>query len=256
MVEQTFFDYLLLSMFLLAGLVFIVLMFVDAPYGKFTRPGFGPTMNRRLGWIIMELPSVALFSFFFATGDSSRPGPWAGWILFGMWMLHYVHRAFVFPFRLRGGSRNMTVLAVVLGFAFTSANSYLNAGWLYKLGPAGRPGAALEPSFMLGAALFLAGFALNQHSDAILISLRKPGETGYKIPRGGAFELVSCPNYLGEMIEWLGWAIATWSLPGLAFFTWTAANLAPRALAQHRWYRQEFKDDYPRGRKALLPFIL
>jgi hypothetical protein len=48
---------------------------------------------------------------------------------------------------------------------------------------------------------------------------------------------VSCPNYLGEILEWIGWAIATWSLAGWVFAIWTMANLAPRAFTNH------FRDD-------------
>ena len=62
-------------------------------------------------------------------------------------------------------------------------------------------------------------------------------------------------HYLGEIIEWTGWAIATWSPAGLAFALYTFANLAPRAITHHRWYRERFPD-YPRDRKALLPFLL
>jgi len=80
------------------------------------------------------------------------------------------------------------------------------------------------------------------------------GETGYKIPHGGLFERVSCPNYLGEIIEWSGWALATWCLPGLSFAVWTFANLAPRARAHHRWYRAKFPE-YPEERKALIPGV-
>jgi protein-S-isoprenylcysteine O-methyltransferase Ste14 len=88
----------------------------------------------------------------------------------------------------------------------------------------------------------------------VLRNLRGPGETGYKIPRGGAYNWVSCPNYLGEIVEWLGWALATWSFGGLAFAAYTAANLVPRALANHRWYQKRFPD-YPVQRKAILPFV-
>jgi protein-S-isoprenylcysteine O-methyltransferase Ste14 len=65
---------------------------------------------------------------------------------------------------------------------------------------------------------------------------------------------VTCPNYLGEILEWLGFALATWSLAGLAFALYTAANLAPRAFANHRWCREQFPD-YPKNRKALFPFL-
>jgi protein-S-isoprenylcysteine O-methyltransferase Ste14 len=95
---------------------------------------------------------------------------------------------------------------------------------------------------------------LNKQADRTLRKLRGPGETGYKIPRGGAYTWVSCPNYLGEIVEWLGWALATWSPAGLAFAAYTAANLVPRALANHRWYRERFPD-YPAERRAVIPYL-
>jgi steroid 5-alpha reductase family enzyme len=77
--------------------------------------------------------------------------------------------------------------------------------------------------------LFLAGFIINRGADHVLRNLRKPGVAGYKIPYGGLYRWISCPNYFGEIITWIGWAVVTWSLPGLAFAAWTAANLVPRA---------------------------
>ena len=103
-----------------------------------------------------------------------------------------------------------------------------------------------------GLVLFLSGFILNRWADRVLHNLRKPGETAYKIPYGGFYRWISCPNYLGEIIEWAGWAVATWSLPGLAFAVWTCANLVPRARANHAWYKKHFAD-YPPERKALIP---
>jgi len=94
-----------------------------------------------------------------------------------------------------------------------------------------------------------------KHADAILVRLREPGGSRYRVPEGGLYRWVSCPNYLGEIVEWLGWAVATWSLPGLAFAVFTMANLVPRAMANHRWYRQEFPD-YPETRRALIPGVL
>jgi protein-S-isoprenylcysteine O-methyltransferase Ste14 len=85
--------------------------------------------------------------------------------------------------------------------------------------------------------------------------LRAPGEGGYRVPQGGGYRWVSSPNYLAEMIEWGGWALCTWSLAGLTFFLFTTANLLPRALANHRWYRQTFSD-YPKERRAIIPGLL
>ncbi len=60
----------------------------------------------------------------------------------------------------------------------------------------------------------------------MLAALRKPDETGYKIPRGWLYEKISCPNYFGEFLIRTGWAIATWSLAGLVFLLWTLANFS------------------------------
>ena len=70
----------------------------------------------------------------------------------------------------------------------------------------------------------------------------------------GFFARTRNPNYLGEILEWTGWAVATWSLPGLMFALYTAANLVPRARANHKWYRETFRD-YPPERKAVLPLL-
>ena len=108
--------------------------------------------------------------------------------------------------------------------------------------------------FLRNSALFGAGFVLNRHSDAVLRGLRSGSGSGYAIPYGGGFRWVSCPNYLGEILEWFGWALATWSPAGLGFAVYTVANLAPRAVANHRWYRDRF-EEYPRKRRALVPFL-
>ena len=96
---------------------------------------------------------------------------------------------------------------------------------------------------------------INNQSDHILINLRKPGETGYKIPKGGFFKYVSAPNLFGEMLEWMGFAILCWNLPALGFAVWTAANLIPRAISHHRWYLEKF-ENYPKERKAVIPFLV
>jgi len=96
---------------------------------------------------------------------------------------------------------------------------------------------------------------INLHADGVLRTLRGDEEQGYRIPRGGVFELVSCPNYFGELREWPGWACLTWSPAGLTFAVWTAANLVPRAVAHHRWYLRTFPE-YPQQRKAIIPFLL
>ncbi len=235
----------------LAAITFVALRFVTAPYGRHVRAGWGSALPARLAWLLMESPAPLVFVALFALGPHrSAAAPLA---FLALWELHYLYRAFVYPFLLRGG-RRMPLAVALLAVAFNVLNGYVNAPWISAFGvyPASW---LLDPRFVAGAALFIAGLALNVASDGALRRLRAPGASGYAIPRGGAFRWVSCPNYLGELLEWSGWALATWSLAGVAFALYTAANLGPRALAHHAWYRRRFPD-YPAERRALVPFVL
>jgi protein-S-isoprenylcysteine O-methyltransferase Ste14 len=244
---------LLIAFFGLAAVTFPFLFFVTAPYGRYTRRNWGPSMDRTAGWILMEAPAALVFPLCFLLGDR-RTNP-AAVAFIVLWLFHYLHRAFVFPFRMRGEKKKITLLTVVLGVIFNVTNGYLNGRTLNTLGPLYPPSWIADPRFVAGTVLFFVGLAINLYSDTLLIRLRRPGESAYRIPRGGLFRFVSCPNYLGEILEWLAWALATWSLPGLAFATWTVANLGPRAYTHHLWYRREFPD-YPAERRALIPFLV
>ena len=234
------------------GLVTVLaLVFVSAPYGRHTRAGWGPTLPVRWGWVLMELPCVLVFAAFFFTGAHSAS--LVPLVLLGFWQLHYLNRTFVFPFRLRAGDRRMPLLIPVLAILFNVLNAWINARWIGHLGTYATDWLT-DPRFVIGALVFLGGWAGNLHSDAVLRGLRAPGETGYKIPHGGLYRWVSAPNYLCEIVEWCGWALMTWSPAGLAFALYTMANLAPRAESNHRWYQDKFKD-YPKERKALVPYL-
>ena len=116
-------------------------------------------------------------------------------------------------------------------------------------------------------------------------------DRGYRIPTSPLFSLVACPNYGAECAEWAAFAAASFfasraagagagaveggrssgssggvaaaaaaasneeALPSLAFALFTAANLVPRALAHRRWYAEKF-EDFPRGRRAIFPWVL
>jgi 3-oxo-5-alpha-steroid 4-dehydrogenase 1 len=232
--------------------VFVTLLFISAPYGRHARQGWGPQISNLSAWIIMESPAALAFGVCFASG--TVPKNILLWLFFVLWELHYVHRAIIYPLSIRSGRKKMPVAVALLGFIFNLGNACANGHYLFSLS-GGYPQSWLsDPRFLAGVGLFLTGFIINRQADRILRSLRKPGEICYRIPYGGFFRWVSCPNYLGEIIEWFGWALATWSLPGLFFAVWTFANLAPRARSHHTWYHANFAG-YPVERKALIPWI-
>jgi protein-S-isoprenylcysteine O-methyltransferase Ste14 len=233
-------------------LVFLVLLFVSAPYGRHRRGGWGPGLPARLGWTFMESPAALVFAGVYALGAHAREA--VPLVLCALWLVHYVNRAFVFPWRLRNGKKPMPALVMSMAVVFNVVNGYLNARQVSQLGS--YPLEWLrDPRFVAGALAFGLGFLVNLHSDRVLLALRKPGEAGYRVPQAGLHRLVASPNYFGEIIEWGGWALATWSLAGLAFFLFTVANLVPRALSHLRWYQRTFPD-YPKERRAIVPWLV
>jgi protein-S-isoprenylcysteine O-methyltransferase Ste14 len=246
------YEILLLGSAVTAVAVFVQLQFVSAPYGRHARGGWGPSVPNKVGWVVMEgVAAAAIVLFFWRQGPVMTP---TLWLLLGLWELHYLNRAFVFPLRTRTRGKTMPASVMLMAMLFNTWNGFLNGHWLGVHAADYTVEWMSRPSFAVGLVCFLAGFAINVWSDEILLRLRSGGDTGYAIPRGGLYRFVSCPNYLGELIEWSGWALMTWSPAGLLFAVWTAANLVPRARSNHRWYHEKFAD-YPAERKAVIPFL-
>ncbi len=181
--EATFYRWLVIAWMILAAATFVALFFVTAPYGRFTRSGWGPRINARWGWILMEIP--VLFTFLVIYGTSDRKSSPVSLVLLVFWVAHYLHRSLIYPFRLHGSRPNITVSIVAMGAVFNVGNGYLNGRYLFTLGPPLEATWLYDPRFVVGALLFWCGYALNQHSDRILIELREPGETAIRSRTAG-----------------------------------------------------------------------
>jgi 3-oxo-5-alpha-steroid 4-dehydrogenase 1 len=243
---------LLFALFAFAAISFFSLLIIPAPYGRHVRRGWGHTLKARIGWLVMEFPAFSVIIFMFLIGD--RKNSIVAIVFLLMWASHYFQRTFIFPFLMKGGDKKFPAVLVVFALIFNTLNGYVNGKYLFQLAPVYELSWLYDPRFIIGTVIFLTGMVINIHSDHILRILRRSPRDGYRIPKRGLFRYISCPNYFGEILEWTGWAIATWSLPGLAFAVFTFANLAPRAFTNHNWYLEKFPD-YPRERKALIPFI-
>lgn len=253
MISESIFQYLIYGWIAIAIVIFPVLLRVIVPYGRHTSNTWGPKINNRVGWIIMELPVVIVFSVLLFLGDAPKSTPVL--IFYGLFMLHYFNRIFIFPFRMKSKSNHMPWVIIILAFVFNILNGFFNGYWFGYLSPEYSITWMYDPRFLLGLALFLAGMYINISSDNMLLNLRKGGKSGYFIPYGGLFRYISSPNLFGEIIEWIGWALMSWCLPGLSFALWTMVNLIPRAVDHQRWYHHRFPD-YPKDRKAIFPKLL
>jgi len=129
-------------------------------------------------------------------------------------------------------------------FYFCPTNSY-DIEWLWS------------PQFLIGVLIFFAGMIINIHSDKQIRVLRKnPQDSNYYLPNKGLFKYINSANYFGEILEWLGFAVLTWSLSGLVFLIWTMANIIPRAAAVYERYHQLFGEKFTQQKRyKIFPFI-
>ena len=232
-------------------ITFLILLFITAPYGRHIRSGWGPNLQKRFGWILMETPALyVMWLFYFLYADFTNI---VLIIFLFIWSIHYINRSIIWPFLIdKNGS--MPLVVVILAFIFNVFNASFHGFWFFFMDNQYDISWLLNSNFLIGLCIFILGMAINIHSDRILLNISKE-EKGYQIPYGGFYKWVSSPNYFGEIIEWIGWAIMTWSLSGFVFALWTIFNLLPRALKHHSWYKDKF-DNYPKDRKAIIPKIL
>ncbi len=234
-------------LWIIIGLViFPINLIYKAPYGRHTSKKWGISIDNKLGWIIMELPALlvcpAIYFYFKIDFDIS--------IMFiCLWIIHYFNRTIIFPFRIKTKGKKMPLAIVLSAFFFNIVNGLINGYFLSNINLH-----SVSIFLITGFLLFVLGLYINISSDNKLINLRKI-KKGYFVPKGGLFKYISCPNFFGEILEWFGFALMTFNIGSLSFFIWTCCNLIPRALAHHTWYKNKF-NEYPKERKAILPFLI
>ncbi len=248
------FNILLWAMVATAVVVFVSLYFVDAGYGKMISPKWGWAINNKVAWILMEAPVFFVMLYFWLTAENMwAVAPLAMFLLFE---LHYFQRSFIFPFLLKGKSK-MPVAIMLMGIIFNCLNGYIQGMWLFRLsGDMYSAEWLCTPQFVIGTIIFFMGLIINWHSDYVIRHLRKPGDTNHYLPKKGMYKYVTSANYFGEITEWAGFAILTWSFAGTVFLIWTMANLVPRANSIYHKYEKEFADEFrQRPLKRVFPFV-
>lgn len=242
-------------MIIIAVIVFIALYFVTAGYGVFYNKKWGPTVPNKLGWIMMESPVFVVMILLCVF--SERSSNVVCLIFLILFEIHYFQRSFVFPFLIRGKSK-MPLSVIVMGVVFNVLNAIMQGGWIFYVSPENMYELSwlTTPQFIIGTLIFIVGMIINIHSDYVIRNLREPGDTKHYLPKKGMFKYVTSANYFGEFVEWLGFAILTWSLSGAVFAVWTFANLTPRAAKIYDNYKKEFGDELnTRKVKRIIPFI-
>ena len=258
-----FYYYFLLAMTLLAVVVFIVLQFITPAYGMTFNNRWGVSIRSNWGWVLMESPVFLLMLVIYLSAIITgapytvQTFPWVTFSMFIFFELHYLQRSFIFPGLMRGTSK-MPLSLIFSGFFFNMMNAYMQGGWLFYVSPERYTLCWFwSPQYIIGTIMFFAGMIINMHSDRIIRELRKDKkDNNYYLPTGFLFDKVNSANFFGELMEWAGFAILTWSLPGAIFFLWSFANIVPRSKAVFERYSQFFGDNFRKlNRYKIFPYI-
>ena len=232
---------------IIALIIFPINLIYKAPYGKHSTKKWGKTIDNKTGWVLMEFPALITcpLIYYIVVEEISLS---IGFIF--IWITHYFNRTIIYPLKIKTKGKKIPIAIVASAFFFNVINGILNGYFIATL--------LFESiSFtciLIGFIIFIIGLYINISSDNTLIKLRT-NQKGYVIPKGGLFNYVSCPNFFGEIIEWLGFAIMTLNLGSISFLIWTICNLIPRSKAHHKWYNENF-ENYPSKRKAVIPYLL
>ncbi|ETN43801.1 uncharacterized protein HMPREF1541_11125 [Cyphellophora europaea CBS 101466] len=171
-------------------------------------------------------------------------------------LAHFLKREFETLFVHRFSAATMPVRNVFKNSAHYWILSGVNmAYWLYA--PASSAaGPTNQILLATGLALYGLGEMGNLSTHLTLRDLRSAGGGERGIPQGWLFDLVTCPNYLTEIISWIGVYLISGLNWSVLFFTVAAGGqMAAWASKKERRYRKEFGDKYHKKRYTMLPGI-
>ena len=232
MTQETFY-YFCYAWIGIGIIAFLALQFKVAPYGKFTSSKWGPTMDNRWGWVIMESFVLLVLYYFILSGPKSPSV--VDWTIAGLFTAHYVNRSFIYPFRTRTKGKQIPVSIVGMAMFHNLANGFLIGYYLSHFSSYTNDWFT-SWQFILGTGLFVFGMFTNIYSDTILIGLRANSNDGYKIPYGGPFNYISAPNLGGELVEWIGLGDSIGGLPKEAdVILPSSANTMARSTSCRSW---------------------
>jgi 3-oxo-5-alpha-steroid 4-dehydrogenase 1 len=234
---------------------FILLWFIPAPYGRYITSST-KTVSAKWTWFLQESPNLYIPLYWLYHANRTCLLNPINLFLLSLFLFHYLYRSIFYPLkRLSSYHKPVPLYTFTLSFLFCSCNSQLQASLL--LNETSYPvNWLIKPSSLLGVFLFFLGWSLHYQADTYLTQLKRQSpSSSYRIPENYLFHYISCPNYLGEIIQWIGYAFLC-QHPYATLFAWTTfANLLPRAYYHHSWYKSHFFS-YPPSRKAIFPFIL
>ncbi|MFQ6655560.1 hypothetical protein Gotur_026069 [Gossypium turneri] len=241
-----------LTLLLLAILGVLEIRGINMKYSKFVNAASSSSsisfkVPSRVGMLLLYTPAflVGVASFWLYPADDSR-------FLFlkSAVTIHFFKRLFevIFIHKYSGEMSLDTIIIILVSYFFVSLSLIYTQTFNQGLS---------EPSIdlkYLGIALFLIGISGNFYHHYLLSKLRTKGDKDYKIPKGGLFELVICPHYLFEILEFLGISLISQTLYSFSVTLGSALYLMCRSYVTRKWYVSKF-EDFPKEVKAFIPLV-
>ncbi|KAF4989971.1 hypothetical protein FDECE_14539 [Fusarium decemcellulare] len=207
-----------------------------------------------LGPILIHAAIVAARPYLYSNGDGDMS--LTQWLTFGMIVLHFIKREYETLFVHKFSANTMPFTNIFKNsFFYWAVSGLVCAYFIYH--PTSLAAQADIPVIdALGIAIYLFGEISNALVHRYLASLRSTGGTERKIPVGYGFELVTCPNYMFEILAWVGIIVVSRSWAVALFISIGAAQMFTWGKGKERAYRKEFGDNYKKKRYAILPGLL
>ncbi|KZZ91419.1 steroid alpha reductase family protein [Moelleriella libera RCEF 2490] len=207
-----------------------------------------------LGPILVHALVVAARPLLYSKGSDAMSS--TQWLAFGMIVAHFVKREVETLFVHKFSANTMPFFNVFKNsFFYWAVSGLLCAVSIYS--PRSLAARAEEPLLdLVGLAIYLFGETGNALVHLYLSSLRSRGGTERKMPSGYGFALVTCPNYMYEILSWAGIIVASRDWTVAFFIAIGAAQMYTWAQGKERAYRAQFPDKYKKKRFVILPGLL
>lgn len=210
-------------------------------------------MIEYLGPLLVHPAMLAARPYIYAGAPAPLDLSHTQWLTFGMIMLHFVKRELETLFVHKFSANTMPFFNVFKNSAFYWLLSGLVCAYsIYH--PTSLAATADQPALdMIGTVLYLFGEFGTASVHRYLSTLRSAGGTERKIPVGYGFGLVTCPNYMYEVIAWIGIILASRDWTVVVFICTGIGQMASWAKGKESAYRKEFGDRYKKKRYTMLP---
>ncbi|KAI3721710.1 hypothetical protein L2E82_32728 [Cichorium intybus] len=228
----------------------------NQPYAKFSDAGDSNNskdkekrkLPSRIGMFVFYAPSFLVGLASFAVFPHQDP---RFVMVISVLTIHFFKRILEVLFVHKFSGSMMIDAAITISLSYTVATAtMIYAQYLSQESP--------EPAFDLkyfGLGMFLTGITGNFYHHYILSTLRKKGDKEYKIPKGGLFNLVICPHYMFEVVEFVGVSCICQTVCTFRFTLGTVFLLMGRSHATREWYVSKFDGKFGKDVKALIPYL-